>query len=307
MIEIHHSPFTIHHSNVVIIGAGPAGITAAIQLKRYGIDSVLLEKGEAGGLLKNANLVENYPGFPDGISGVVLTDLFKKQLETTGVTVSVEKVTGLDYHDGMFFTVTDHRIIQSNITVIASGTQPKKLCDPPVSDDISERILYEIYPILDIEGRTIVIIGAGDAAFDYALNLSRKNDVVILNRSEQTKCLTLLKDRCLRRDTVTYSSPVRVQNIANDTGRLVLNCSYHNSNDEFTLNADYVVASIGREPCLDFLGVGLKKHFENLLNNHTLYMIGDVHNDLYRQTAICAGDGVKAAMQIYDVIGRKDI
>ncbi len=302
MPEIHHSPFTIHHSNVVIIGAGPAGITAAIQLKRYGIDTVLLDKGEAGGLLKNANLVENYPGFPDGISGVGLADLFKKQLENTGVTVSVEKVTGLDYLDGMFITVTEHRIIQSEIAVIASGTKPKKLCDPPVSDDISERILYEIYPILDIGGRTIVIIGAGDAAFDYALNLSRKNDVVILNRSERAKCLKLLKDRSLRRDTVTCKSPVRVLNIVNDTGRLVLNCIQLNSNDEFKLNADYVVAAIGRKPCLDFLGAGLKKHFENLIKNHTLYTIGDVHNDLYRQTAICAGEGVKAAMQCYDIL-----
>ena len=66
---------------VAIIGAGPSGIATAIQLKRYGIEPVILEKEEIGGVLKNANLVENYPGFPDGISGPELVKLFKKQVE----------------------------------------------------------------------------------------------------------------------------------------------------------------------------------------------------------------------------------
>jgi len=85
----------VNIKDVVIIGAGPAGISAAIQLKRYGIEPTLLEKEEIGGLLKNANLVENYPGFPNGVPGPELVKLFKKQLENAQIKVHFEKVLKL--------------------------------------------------------------------------------------------------------------------------------------------------------------------------------------------------------------------
>ena len=71
--------------DVVVVGAGPAGISASIQLKRSGIEPLLLEKDETGGLLLNANLVENYPGFPDGVSGEILAEIFSKHLKKVGV------------------------------------------------------------------------------------------------------------------------------------------------------------------------------------------------------------------------------
>ena len=181
--------------DVIIIGVGPAGIATAIQLKRYGIVPLLLEKNETGGLLRNANLVENYPGFPGGISGLALVNLFEKQLAENSIRVIFEETTELDLKDNLFTVATSRRVYYSRIMVVASGTKPKKSGISEAAEEVKDKIFYEVYPLLKVKGKKIVIVGAGDAAFDYALNLGKNNEVVILNRSRTTKCLPLLKER----------------------------------------------------------------------------------------------------------------
>lgn len=293
--------------DVVIIGAGPAGLSTAIQLKRCNIEPVLLEQEEIGGLLRNANLVENYPGFPEGISGLDLVELFKKQLKNTGVKVSSERVLELRYRDDVFFTKTNRRVIASTIAVIATGTKPREISAPSISNDIKNRIFYEIYPIRRIKNKKIAIIGAGDSAFDYALNLSQKNEVIILNRSKRAKCTPVLMERCMKSEDISYLHNVCVREINNKDKKILLTCIHSNSQDENQIYADYVIIAIGREPCLDFLDSQLKKHFKNLIKTNTLYMVGDIKNKIYRQTAICVGDGIKAGMKICRKIRGEDI
>ena len=111
---------------LTIIGAGPAGISAAIQLKRHGIDPLLLEKGNVGGLLRNAWSVENYPGFPEGISGQELVRLFEEQLKKTNVRTVFEEVLSLDMKNGTFLLETPSRTFSSEKVVLATGTKPKE-------------------------------------------------------------------------------------------------------------------------------------------------------------------------------------
>ena len=286
--------------DVVIIGAGPAGIATAIQLKRCSVETVLLEQEEIGGLLRNANFVENYPGFPEGISGPELVELFKEHLKKAGINVSFERVLELESGDEIFFTRTSKREIRSKIVVIATGTKPKKIPVPPVSDEIKDRIFYEIYPIIGIKNKKVIIIGAGDAAFDYALNLSNMNEVVIVNRSEHSRCLPLLMERCMKPGNISYLCNTGVNEINDADNRLLVTCIRKDSRRKNTVHADYVVFAVGREPCLDFTGRELKNNLENLIKADRLYMVGDVKNKIYRQTAICVGDGIKAAMKIYN-------
>lgn len=284
-------------SEVVIVGAGPAGIATAIQLKRYGIEPVLFEQDDVGGLLKNANSVENYPGFPDGISGLDLVELFRKQLESTGIEVCFERVLELDYRDEKFLAKTDRRVMRSNIAVIATGTKPKRGSDFAISNNIKDRILYEVYPILGIEKKRVVIIGAGDAAFDYALSLSQKNEVLILNRSERDKCIPVLRERCMRSENISCSQGVSVREVHDKDNKLRLTYDDDNQKGNQILT-DYVVLAIGREPCVDFLSSRLRKDSKELMETNRLYSVGDVKNGIYRQTAICTGDGIKTAMKI---------
>lgn len=284
--------------DVVIIGAGPAGIAMAIQLKRHGIEPVILEQGEIGGLLKNANFVENYPGFPDGISGPNLVELFKSQLANAGVTVSSERVLELSHRDETFFTKTNRRMFRSTTAVIASGTKPTKISEIRIADGIDDRIFYEVYPIRGIKNHKIAIIGAGDAAFDYALGLSQNNEVTILNRGEQDRCIPVLRDRCMKSEAISYLTNVSVKEVTGKGDRLLLSCLNGDNQKENRIYADYLVIAAGREPCLDFLDEKLEKSLDDLVKASRLYLVGDVKNKMYRQTAVCVGDGVKAAMQI---------
>lgn len=294
-------------NDVVIIGGGPAGIATAIQLKRYDIEPILLEREAIGGLLKNANLVENYPGFPGGIKGLDIVELFKEQLKKTGVKVRLERVLELEYRDEVFLTRTNRSVIKSTVVVIATGTNPRELTGLPISDDIKDRIFYEIYPIIGIENKKIAIIGAGDAAFDYAINLSQNNEVTILNRSERVKCIPLLRERCMKSENTSYLRNVSVREINSECSRVSLDCTHNDSQEKIKIKADYVIVAIGRDPCLNFLDGELENNFETLTNEKRLYMVGDVKSGIYRQAAICVGDGLKAAMEIYRNIRRDSI
>lgn len=283
---------------VIIVGAGPAGIAAAVQLKRYGYNPLLFEANQVGGLLLNANLVENYPGFPGGVSGLELAGLFVSQLRRLSIVPILEQVLGVEFQDGMFNASTEGGQYRAGYLVVASGTSPKLLRGIRMTGRVQERIYYQVYPLLDVSGKELLVIGGGDAAFDYALNLSKKNNVSILNRSDQVKCLPLLWERAGENPRIKYFPSTTIRRISEDAGgRLMVKCRTDEGTCDYS--ADYLIAAIGRYPNVEFLSESQSIRPENLASIGLLYKIGDVKNDRYRQTSIAVGDGVRAAMKIY--------
>ncbi|MFH1941279.1 MAG: NAD(P)/FAD-dependent oxidoreductase [bacterium] len=289
-------------TDVVVIGAGPAGIAAAIQLKRYGISPILFEKDSSGGLLRNAHLVENYPGFPNGIGGMQLVRLFEKQLTRHGVMIQYECVRLLDFRGNQFFIATNEREIGSRFVIVASGTIPKQPTDVTIPDSVKSCVFNEVYPIANVQNKKIAIIGAGDAAFDYALHLSENNSVFILNRDRDVKCLPLLKERSVRKQNIIYLQNVRVKKLNRLKKAIRLYYSGEDLQEEVEITVDYLLFAVGREPCVDFLTKELIQRFKQPNLRNCVYFVGDVHNGLYRQTAIAVGEGIKAAMNIYQDI-----
>jgi thioredoxin reductase len=293
-------------TEVAIIGGGPAGIAIAIQLKRYRIEPLLFEKDVLGGLLKNAWRVENYIGFPEGKSGLELVELFKKHLQLYNINVIFEKVLLLEYleREGVFLLNTPRTSYYSKLVAVASGTKPKTLeLIEELPKEISERIFYEIYPIMDEKNKKIAIIGAGDAAFDYALNLSRFNQVVIINRGEQIRALPILSEMVLHHPQITYMENSSVKRIEKGKEKGLL-LTFTTNAGSFSIEADYLVIGIGRVPQKDFYSSKLIKMEEELLSLGLLYLVGDVKGGIYRQTSISVGDGIHTAMRIYQKLRR---
>lgn len=284
--------------DVVIIGAGPAGLTAAIQLRRYGLRPQVFEAQRPGGLLWNANLVENYPGFPQGIPGPELVQRFLEQAARVGVEITHAAVRSLEWTDNLFRLETEQGQVEARAAIVASGTRPRRLTGFDIPQSLQERIAYEVVDWLHLHDERIVIIGGGDAAFDYALNLARQNSVIILNRSEQPKCLPLLWERAQACPKIAYYARTVVRSIfVRPDGRIGIKCS--SPQGDLTLTTDRLIGAIGREAQLDFLSPLLHSKIPLLESRGLLHFAGDVKNGLYRQTAIAAGDGLHAAMRLY--------
>lgn len=283
---------------VAIIGAGPAGIATAVQLNIYGIDCVLIEQHEIGGLLRNANLVENYLGFPDGIRGKDLINLFKLQLERLKVEIVHNKVKRISYYGDGFKLESNNEVIYCDQLVLATGSLPKTIMlkGKSVEKGNGKRILSEIHTLFNKEKLNIAIIGAGDAAFDYALNLSARNNVSIHNRSDRVKCLQHLFKSVQKSSNITYYTFSTLANVTSHNENLEIDWS--NSNQIVKESVDYLIVAIGREPNLACLNKDVYYRMSELEKDGKLFMVGDVTNGIYRQTGISVGDGIFTAMKL---------
>lgn len=286
-------------AEVLIIGAGPAGMAAALQLRRHGIPLHLFEQSRPGGLLWNANWVENYPGFPGGVSGPQLVRKFIDQLGE--IDIIPERVTRLEWEKGLFTAETPQASYSARLAVIASGTRPCPLTGLNIPAGLRDRVFYEVADLLDADGKDIVVVGSGDAAFDYAINLSQKNSVIILNRSQQVKCLPLLWERALANKNLIYHPATLINRLVEQPGGgMVVECSSPHGQAEY--QADFLVGAVGRQPQLDFLSASVRDNTAELEQMGILHTIGDVKNGMFRQTAIAVGDGIRTAMHIYQVL-----
>jgi len=284
------------------VGAGPAGIATAIQLKRYGYDPGLFEMDRIGGLLWNANFIENYPGFPKGISGPQLIHLMEKQMWNLEIKVIDSYVEELDFDRGIHELSVGRKSYESEFVVIASGTKPLSI-PMNVPEELKLRIHQNIVNLLGVCEKHIIIIGSGDAAFDQAINLSRNNTITILNRNGQTNALPLLVERALANKKISYLLNINVYNIEikptsekDAESPLIIHCKSGNKG-KITMECDEVVFAIGREPRLDFC--------KNIMTNEFCYMAGDVKNGIYRQVSIATGDGIMTAMKIHEIISAR--
>ena len=286
------------NKDVCIIGAGPSGIAAAIQLKRYNISPIILEMNRIGGLLNNANLIENYPGFPDGISGEKLCMLFNEQFNKCNINIINEEVMQLDFVDNEFIIKTSNSVFISKYLILASGTKHRVFTDIKISDKAAAYIFYEIVEakkfLNPAENNTVGIIGAGDAAFDYALSLCSSNKVFILNRSSTIKCLPVLKKQVDKTSSIKYKDNVKIKSIKPADDGIII------ETNNSILFFNVLIFAIGREANTGLLEN--KNWYSKDEKSDRLFLIGDVKNELHRQTGIAVGNGINAAMTIYENI-----
>ena len=285
-----------------IIGAGPAGIAAAVQLARHGVRAVVFERRSTGGLLRTARRVENFPGFPAGISGPALAALLDEQLRASGAVLVREEVGSLDRDKEFLIVRTDERDVRCRAVIVASGTRPRDVTDLDIPRGASDRVFREVDELRGARGAHIVVVGGGDAAFDYAMSLSEENDVTVLVRGSATRCLPILATSVRSRRRVTVRMLTRVTAVAGESGgRLRLMCLTEGGVGESMraeFDADHLVLAVGREPDDGFLSDELHRDAAALEARRELLFAGDVVSGIFRQAAIAAGQGTHAAMKV---------
>ena len=286
---------------VAVIGAGPAGTMAALQLKRSGIDFLLLEKSAVGGLLHEANLVENFPGSARAVPGKTLAALMKRQLAMAGITIEKGDVRQVSFRDGRFMVRTEKRDYLAAKVILASGTRPLPPGPPWESLQARGRLFQSVIPLLSLRGKTIAVIGGGDAACDYALNLARKNTVHVVIRSGNPCALPLLLDRCRRHPRIFIHESFQPAEVIlrARAASIVLKGPAPQAGQENEIACHRVLCAIGRAPALNFLDAGLQASLTELQGQKKIYVIGDAGNGRFRQAAIAAADGLRSAMEIY--------
>ena len=268
-----------------------------------------MERGERGGLLRNANLVENYPGFVGGIGGLELVERFSKQLDMLDIRVTKADVETVNRSHGAFRIESDAGEFSARSLIAATGTRPQKVRLRGSRELLRSKVFNELVdmPLAHIASKRAVVIGGGDAAFDYSLNLAGRGcDVTIISRSEP-KCLSLLRARAEASgvDLVVGAVPVVVKN---KIPGALLQCRIGKSRVEYV--ADYILMACGREPNIEVLSPELRKMVKNApgipeTNVPGLFLAGDVVRGAHRQTAIAVGDGVQAAMLVDEYLRKR--
>ncbi len=286
-------------TKVAIIGGGPAGCAAAIQLKRSGIDPIVFEQNNIGGLAINANQIENYLGFPQGIDGLEFVELLEKHIDAFAVEVFFEQIKKIEYEDKKFILHSDKKRCICDFLIIATGTTPE-IPDIKGMDALLESNLlaYEVSEIPEekASNSNIAILGGGDAAFDYALNLEKKqNNIAIIHRSNVFKCLPLLYDRVMQLDAIQIMDSGNVVELQEeeDEVKVILE-------DMSVIEAEFVLIAYGRKPEDELISMIPKE-----IINSQAFLIGDLVNGDYRQISIATSDGVQTAMKILKLIHEK--
>ncbi len=301
--------------DVIIIGGGPAGLTTAIYTGRDGMDVLVLEREATGGLAATTDLVENYPGFPNGINGMELMQRFRDQAERFGAEiVEFEEVTNVNsVEKGRIEVETDNgTVYQGKTVVIATGSRPKKLNVPGEDEYYGKGVSYCATcdgPLF--KGKDLIIIGAGNSGLQEGLPvLEYANKVTFLEFLPYSRAEQILQDRVSQHEKSTMVFNHRVTEIRGDktvTGVVAID---RETGEEKFFPAAGVFIYVGYTPYTSFVSdlVELNQwgYIESDSHMRTsipgLYAIGDVRADNPAQLTVSVGDGTKAALDIREFL-----
>jgi thioredoxin reductase (NADPH) len=295
--------------DVIIIGSGPAGWTAAIYAARANLNPVLFEGAEPGGQLMTTTDVENYPGFADGILGPELMEVMKKQAKRFGTEVISERVESLKQIDGGFEIEAKGKTYQSKTIILSTGAEAKRLGLE------SEKQLYGkgVSACATCDGfffkeKEVIVVGGGDSAMEEASFLTKfASKVYIVHRRAEFRASKIMQERVLGNPKVEIIWNTGVADILGvDEGKVVgVILKDTKTGEERKMNIDGVFAAIGHAPntaLVDgLLELDEKKYVKtkpgtSQTNVPGLFACGDVQDARYRQAVTAAGSGCMAAL-----------
>jgi len=296
--------------NVVIIGSGCSGHTAALYTARANLKPLVIEGHEPGGQLSMTTLVENFPGFPEGILGPQLVENMRKQAERFGAEYRMAHLTSADLSQRPFVLHLGHLQVHTQALIIASGASARWLGLPHEQQLIGHGVSScATCDGFFFSGKEIVVIGGGDSAMEEALFLTRfATKVTIIHRRDTFRASKIMLDRAQHNDKIQFLLDTVVEDVYDHHKREVTGLKLRNVKTgkvwDFPTSALFL--GIGHEPNakmfagqLDTDADGyLKTHNYVFTRVHGVFACGDVQDRRYRQAITAAGTGCMAAIEV---------
>ncbi len=296
-----------HHYDVVIIGGGPAGLTAGIYAGRGQLKTVILEKGLPGGQIAQTQEVENYPGFDEPINGADLSQRMVKQAERFGAQIVMEEVTGLAKGPKGFVVNGYDADYHAKAVVLATGANPKRL-NVPGEDEFYGRGVSTCATCdgFFYRGKEVVVVGGGDAAVEEGFFLTKfASKVTIIHRRDELRANKEAQKRAFANPKMNFIWNTTVEEVLGDNGQVVgVRTKNILTGEEAVLKTDGVFIYVGHIPNTGFLNGLLELNTTGYVNVRDeiysniegIFVAGDVADEVYRQLGTSVGAGTKAAM-----------
>lgn len=301
--------------SVVMVGAGPSALTAAIYTTREDIDTTLYEKGVVGGLAAITDKVDNYPGFPDGVEGMALADRLQRQAERFGAKIEYGNVSAIRHEDGVNILTVDGNKVRAKAVLIATGSDYNKLNIPGEAEYYGRGVHY----CATCDGafyrdKRLVVVGGGNSGVQEAIFLTRFASHIDLLVRSTVKASQVLQDdlkKYIDDGKVTiHLETVPTEIVADNTGKVTaVKATKAGEATEFMVDGVFIF--IGLKPNTQFLeGSGIELDERRLIktDNHLatslpgVFASGDVRSGATMQVASAVGEGATAALSIREYL-----
>ena len=294
--------------DLMILGSGPAGLAAALYAARAELDPILVTGMEPGGQVSRTNSIENYPGFPEGISGAALGDLFQKQAERFGARIEFDTITGVDLSKKPFAVRSYSREYKTKTVIIAMGATPNHLKIPGEKEMIGKGVSY--CATCDghfFKGKPVIVVGGGDSAIEEGLFLTRyTTKVTIIHRRDSLRAGAILQERAFNNDKVNFIWDTVVTEIKGKNVLEAVHLRNVKTNAESDLATEGVFIFIGHIPNTDLYKgqleldkkgyIKIDSHYQTSVPG--VFAAGEAADPHYRQVITSAGMGAAAAIEV---------
>lgn len=293
-----------HVYDMIIIGGGPAGYTAALYAARAGLDTLVFEQTSIGGQMALTDIIDNYPGFPEGVDGFTLGMNMQSCAERFGAKTEYAQVTRVDLKDKIKHITTDSGDFYAKTLVIATGANPRELGINGESELIGRGLHYCAH----CDGRfykdkTVVVVGGGNSAASDALYLSNlAKKVYLVHRRDTLRATKLYHEPLMNAQNIEFIWNSTVTDYITDSKITGLKLKNALTGEESTLQTDGVFVSIGRKPASELFknSIPLDNSGYIIADETTktkidgVYAVGDVRTKSLRQVVTAVGDGAVA-------------
>jgi thioredoxin reductase (NADPH) len=292
--------------DVVIIGGGPAGLSAGIYTARARLNSLLIERGMVGGQITNTEWVENYPGFAEGISGFDLTQAMHQQATKFGLETITAEVTGIEVTGEQKVVKTTQGDFTAKAVIIANGSERQKLGIPGEAEFIGKGVSYcATCDAAFFRDKPVAVVGGGNAAITEALHLSKfASRIIVIHRRDQLRAMNILQEKAFAESKIEFLWDTVVAEIVGETFVSQLRVRNVKTGQESSLDVSGVFMSIGFKPNTDYLkGILTLDATGAIVTNDKMetevpgiLAAGDIRSNSIRQVISAAGDGATAAI-----------